>query len=332
MVKQIIAVLVATILITFSGCSKKDETVTLLMAEINPPESIVGQTDTVFADVVKQLTKGSLKIDLRCTGVLGPYSFIMNEIFGDDSKIDIARISIMDYGYINSEKNVLLALPYTFSSHKHFWDFVASDLAKEIMAENDEKNFPVIPLFFGEEGFRHFFSTKKLASIEDFKGKTVRISNDKIMTSLVESLGGKPDYTPFSDLFASIQVGAVDCAEQPIVNYKANFFSEVAPNLILDGHTLGVFQVVITRKAWAKLSEAHREALMKASELAGEYCRKISQDTENNILAELKEKGVVVTEVADKTPFQEASVETIASVTKSHSELYKKILDLGKAK
>ena len=47
-------------------------------------------------------------------------------------------------------------------------------------------------------------------------------------------------YKRQGELYSALQTGVVDGAEQPIANYKSNAFPEVAPYLILDGHTLGL--------------------------------------------------------------------------------------------
>ncbi|MFR9067938.1 MAG: hypothetical protein ACLVJH_14770 [Faecalibacterium prausnitzii] len=57
----------------------------------------------------------------------------------------------------------------------------------------------------------------------------------------------------------------MDGAEQPIANYKSNAFPEVANNLILDGHTLGAVQAVITDNAWGKLTANQQAAVMAAA-------------------------------------------------------------------
>ncbi|MFR9067939.1 MAG: hypothetical protein ACLVJH_14775 [Faecalibacterium prausnitzii] len=47
---------------------------------------------------------------------------------------------------------------------------------------------PVRGLFYGEEGFRHFFTVKPVATIDDLKGMKLRVSNDPVMNGMVEGL------------------------------------------------------------------------------------------------------------------------------------------------
>ena len=83
------------------------------------------------------------------------------------------------------------------------------------------------------------------------------------MNGMVEGLGANPTVVSFGELYSALQTGVVDGAEQPIANYKSNAFPEVANNLILDGHTLGAVQAVITDNAWNKLTENQQAAVME---------------------------------------------------------------------
>ena len=109
---------------------------------------------------------------------------------------------------------------------------------------------------------------------------------------------------------------------------QANAFPEVAPNIILDGHTLGAIQVVITDEAWDSLTPEQQDVLTEAGEYASQYNRQISQETEDKILEELKADGVNVIEVDDITPWQDACKDVIEEATKNNKELYQQIVDM----
>jgi len=154
------------------------------------------------------------------------------------------------------------------------------------------------------------------------------VSNDPIMNGMVEGLGASPTVVSFGELYSALQTGVVDGAEQPIANYKSNAFPEVANNLILDGHTLGAIQVIITDTAWEKLTPEQQGILMEAGKYASEFNRKISEDAENKVLEELKAEGCNVVEVEDITPWQEACQAIIEESSKDNAELYQQILDM----
>lgn len=305
-----------------------DPAVTLVYAEVNPLDSIVGQTGTFFKDKVAELSGGSVTIDIQASGVLGSENDVLDAMLGGSTTIDMSRISAFALTSYGAEKSKLLSLPYTFVSRSHFWKFANSDLAPEFLSEPSEKGLPLRGIFYGEEGFRHFFTSKAVTGIADFKGLKLRVSNDPVMTGFVEGLGASPTVISFGELYSALQTNVVDGAEQPIANYASNAFNEPAPNLILDGHTLGAIQVVIGDNAWNKLTDNQRNAIMEAGKLAQEFNAKISQDAEDKVLGELKAKGVNVIEVTDLAPWIESCKKVIDANTASQAELYKKIVDM----
>jgi len=311
-----------------SGDVASDPKVTLVYAEVNPPDTIVGQTGTYFKEQVEKLSGGSITIDLQASGVLGSENDVLDSMLGGATTIDISRISAFALTSYGAAKSMLLSIPFTFESREHFWNFANSELAPEFLNEPQEIGLPIRGIFYGEEGFRHFFTVKEIKGMEDLAGMKLRVSNDPVMNGMVEGLGASPTVVSFGELYSALQTGVVDGAEQPIANYKSNAFPEVAPNLILDGHTLGAIQVVISDNAWNKLTAAQQNVLMEAGKLAQAYNAEISAEAEAKVLDELKADGVNVVDVTDKAPWAEACAKVIEDNTASQAELYQKIKDM----
>ena len=219
--------------------------VTLTYAEVNPLDSIVGQTATAFKQKVEELSNGEVIIDIQAGGVLGSEAQVLDGILGGGDTIDMSRISAFALTSYGCQKAMLLSIPYTFVSREHFWKFANSDLAKEFLEEPHVMGLPLRGICYGEEGFRHFFFKDKVSGLSDLKGKKIRVSDDPIMTGMVSNLGANPTVVTYTELYSALQTGVTDAAEQPIANYRSNAFSEVAPNLLLDGHTLGAIQIII---------------------------------------------------------------------------------------
>jgi len=305
-----------------------DPQVTLVYAEVNPLDSIVGKMAVKFKEEVESRSGGKVKIDIQHSGVLGAENDVLDTMLGGGGTIDMSRISAFSLTSYGGEKSKLLAIPFTFANREHFWKFAASELAPEFLLEPHENGSGVRGLFYGEEGFRHFFTTKEIKGIDDLKGMKIRVSSDPVMTGMVEGLGASPTVVSFGELYSALQTGVVDAAEQPIANYKSNSFHEVAPNMILDGHTLGAIQVIITDSAWDKLSENQQKILMEAGKVASDYNKQISADAEKSVTDELKAAGVKFIEVTDIKPWQDACKAVIESQTANNKELYQKILDM----
>ena len=304
------------------------DAITLTYAEVNPLDTIVGQTATKFKETVEEMSGGSIIIDIQASGVLGSENDVLDTMLGGGGTIDISRISAFALTSYGGEKSMLLSLPYTFVSREHFWNFATSDLANEFLLEPHENGSGVRGLFYGEEGFRHFFTVNEISGMDDLAGMKLRVSNDPVMNGLVEGLGASPTVVSFGELYSALQTGVVDGAEQPIANYKSNAFNEVAGNLILDGHTLGAIQVIITDEAWDSLTEEQQNILVEAGKVASQYNREISEQAENEVLEQLKAEGCKVVEVTDIKPWQDACKSVIDDNIKGMEDLYQQIVDM----
>ena len=311
-----------------AAAAASDPKVTLVYAEVNPLDTIVGQTGSHFKEKVEELTGGSVVVDVQASGVLGSENDVLDAILGGSTSIDISRISAFALTSYGCNKSKLLSIPFTFENRAHFWNFANSELAPEFLNEPQELGLPVRGIFYGEEGFRHFFTVKPVSGIADFKGLKLRVSNDPVMNGLVEGLGANPTVVSFGELYSALQTGVVDGAEQPIANYKSNAFPEVANNLILDGHTLGAIQAVITDNAWSKLTENQQAAIMEAGADTQAFNADLSETAENKVLEELRSSGCNVVDVDDKTPWQEACAKVISENTSDQAELYQQLLDM----
>ena len=326
--KKFVIALSVVSMVLLSAFSAMAEPVTLVYAEVNPLDTIVGQVATTFKQKVEELSGGEVKIDVQAGGVLGTEAQILDGMLGGNDTVDIMRISAFALSSYGCQKAMLLSIPYTFVSREHFWKFANSDLAAEFLAEPKEVGLPLRGICYGEEGFRHFFFKDKVAGIQDLKGKKIRVSEDPIMTGMVKDLGASPTVVNFTELYSALQTGVTDAAEQPIANYKSNAFQEVAPYLLLDGHTLGAIQIIIADTGWEKLNDKQRAWIIEAGQFTQQANAELSAAAEAKVLEQLKAGGTNVVEVENKAEWVEACQNTIKSNTASQAELYKKLVDL----
>ena len=323
--------LVLAVMTIFSCAAAVAEPVTLVYAEVNPLEgTIVGSIAKFFKEKVEELSGGEIIIDIQASGVLGTEAQVLDGIMMDAGTVDISRISAFALTSYGCNKAKLLSIPYTFVNREHFWNFANSELAAEFLNEPQTVGVPLRGICYGEEGFRHFFikSGIEVKGLDDLKGLKIRVSEDPVMTGMVKGLGANPTNVSFTELYGALQSGVVDAAEQPIANYKSNAFPEVANTLVLDGHTLGAIQLVITDMGWAKLTEQQQAWILEAGKLTQAYNAEIVQAAEDEVLEALKAEGCNIIEIADKAPWVAACQEVITANTSDQAELYATLVGL----
>ena len=322
---------IVLVLAMLLGCASAlaEDPVTLTYAEVNPLDgTIVGEMAKAFKAKVEELSGGSVVIDIQAGGVLGSEDQILDNLLMGGNITDISRISAFALTQYGCEKASLLSIPYTFVNEDHFWNFAASDLAQEFLNEPQELGLPLRGLCYGEEGFRHFFFKNEVKGLEDLKGLKIRVSSDPVMTGMVSNLGASATTVAFTELYSALNTGVVDGAEQPTANYRSNAFQEVAPYLLLDGHTLGALQIIITDNGWAKLNEEQQGWIMEAAKYASQVCREKVAEIEAQTFELLRQDGATIIEVEDKAPWVEACQPTIKANTEKLADLYQQLLDM----
>ena len=330
--KKFLALTMALCMI-FALCAvsaSADEPITLTYAEVNPLEgTIVGAMAKAFKETTEELSGGSVIIDIQASGVLGSEDQILDNLLGGGNITDISRISAFALTQYGCDKASLLSIPYTFVNEDHFWKFADSELAQEFLNEPQEIGLPLRGLCYGEEGFRHFFFKNEVKGLDDLKGLKIRVSSDPVMTGMVSNLGASATIVPFTELYSALNTGVVDGAEQPTANYRSNAFQEVAPYLLLDGHTLGALQIVITDTAWNKLNEEQQGWIMEAAKYASEVCREQVGKVEAETFELLEKDGATVIPVEDKSPWVEACQPTIKANTEKLADLYAELVAMA---
>ena len=279
---------------------------TFVFAEVNTPETMITKVDMKFKEEVEALSGGSIQIDLQHSQVLGAEGEVLDNMIGGVGTIQMARISSASLVAYGCPKAGLLALPYMFKSHEHFWKFADSELADTFLKEPEEVGDGIMGLFYAEEGFRNTFTSKKVNDIPDFAGLKIRTSTDPVMVDTFNALGASATVVAYTELYTSLQSGVVDGAENPMSNYLNNSFYEVAPYVIESGHQLGLVEIIITEAAWNSLTEAQQACVVEAAARAKQYCRDAVLEADAEAVKTLKEKGVEFVEVPDKTKWVEA--------------------------
>ncbi|MCR5723832.1 MAG: TRAP transporter substrate-binding protein [Treponema sp.] len=330
MLKTICFLLTVSSIFGICSCSKqqKDTPVSLVMAEVNAADSFVGRVDAAFKEKAEQLSNGSITIQIHYAASLGNEKQVMQQVMTSGSIIQIVRGpgNLSSYTKGTPVRTRLLAIPYTFRDNEHFWNFAHSPLAEELLTEPYTLGLGVRGLFFGSEGARHFFSTVPIKTAADLRGKKIRVTGTSLV-DLVNALHGTPVDVSYTELYAALNTGAVEVADQPLLNYLSNGFYTVAPYMICDGHTTGIFSVVINADCWDSLSKSQQQILIQAGQHAMQFCQQALKESTEQTLQELKKKGAVITEVRDIRPWQEICADMCKESAATDIEFYQQILN-----
>ncbi len=331
--KMFFGIIISSLL--FSSCANtntsKVDPIVLTFAEVNGPNSITGMVDQKFADEVYKLSDGQMQIDIKYNGEYGLEDEVLESIFKNEGKIDMTRISVLSLSTYELDTSKLLTLPFTFESREHFWNFTKSDLEPTFLNDLEKQGFNAKGLYYGEEGFRNFFYTEEVNTLDDIKGKNLNIYSDVVMQKYTQALGANVVMYPYDEFYENLESGKIFGAEQPIINYYDKGFYKVAPYMVIDNHTLGVTETIISLDTWNSLTTEQQDILLEASETAQKYNEDISVKVENDAIKALKKEGVTINEIPEEQMeiIHEIGTEVSMSSVNDVYGLYDELINLN---
>src|SRR3954466_1150040 len=255
-----------------------------------------------FAELVKAKTSGRIEVQVAPSAQLGD----------DAAMVTALRTGALDFS-ANSQGAVANAvpeyaafgMPFMFSSPAAAFKLLDGPLGKELADRSAEKG--LILLGTWDNGIRQMTNSKRpITKVEDMKGLKMRVPPDATLVDIMTALGAEAQQIKFAELYVALQQGVVDGQENPLVNIHASKLYEVQKYLALTNHQFQMTPFLMSKRTWDRLSDADRKAVREAATEATALQRKLSQEADEKLLADLKSKGVQVTTV-DKGAFAKAT-------------------------
>ncbi len=255
-----------------------------------------------MAEVAKAKSNGRIEIQVAPSAQLGD----------DAAMVTALRTGALDLS-ANSQGAVANAvpeyaafgMPFLFSSLDQVWKMLDGPLGKELADKTAEKGMVV--LGYWDNGIRHMSNSKRaLAKPEDLKGLKMRTPPDAVTVDIMQALGAEAQQIKFAELYVALQQGVVDGQENPLMNIHASKLYEVNKFISLTGHKYEMTPLLMSKRSWDRLSDADRKVLQEAAAEATALQRKLSKESDDKLLTDLKAKGVQINTV-DKTPFAKAT-------------------------
>ncbi len=238
----------------------------------------------------------------------------------------MSRVSVGPMGGIVKELNVL-ALPFVFRNIDHMHAIIDGAIGDELLA--DITNSPtsgLIGLAWMDAGARNFYNGKKeIHSVADFAGLKLRTMGNPIFVDMVNALGGNGIAMGYDQLVGALETGVVDGAENNYPSYVSGQHYLYAKYYALTEHLILPEVLIFSRKIWDTLSAEDQALVMKFAKEAQQEERTLWQAREQEALATMKEKGVVITEVQDKAAFQSAMKPVWEKYGAEHAEMIARI-------
>src|SRR6201989_262778 len=281
----------------------------------------------LFADKLRELSKGNMLVDQYPGAQLGQEPQLLQLVKAGD--IDFAIISSANTATISPQAGVM-SLHFLFRDENHVIKGLADPRVFEaIRTMIDETAQGLHVIGTGSQGVRHMYSKREIKNVGEVKGLKVRVQATAPEDTMFPAYGAQTVHMPFGSVYTSLQTGVVEAAENSINVYLVNKHYEVAPVLSLTEHEGNNALVFISDKLWQSLSAEQRQwVLAAAAEVSNKEPAK-AFELEKNAATKLKSMGVKIVDDVDKkrfTPVADPYLDKLAKELGPHAEKIKNLI------
>ena len=193
------------------SASAKEQTLITIGTLAPPGTPYVTVPETTINLHINKLTHDKIKIKIFGGGVMGEDTDILR-------KMDIGQLTgcgCTALGVLNAAQDMsVFTLPGLFKNYDEV-DYIFKKFRKQIDKSFEEKGYLLAALI--DTGFFHFYSKKKIASLEDIRKAKVLTWMGQVETTLYDNLKINPTPVAVPEVISALSTGLADTNLAPAV-------------------------------------------------------------------------------------------------------------------
>lgn len=309
-------ILLAILCISISSCKKTSETKVLYLAHTLPQTHPVHKGILEFKKALELKSKGRLKVKIFPDGQLGSERETLELL--QIGSVAATKVSAATLSNFVPEYNVL-GIPYLFRNKAHQFNILEGKVGKTILEKGSK--FWLRGLCYYDAGSRSFYtSNKAIRTPEDLKGLKIRVQNNQMAINMVNSMGGAATPLAYGELYAAIQQGVVDGAENNPPSFVSSNHYEISKYYTLDEHSSVPDVLLIGTKFWNKLSEQEKVWVQTSADESAQAQKIFWRESVEESMKVVKDWGVEVI-IPEKPLFAEKSKNVVIEFVKKFPEM-----------
>jgi tripartite ATP-independent transporter DctP family solute receptor len=260
-----------------------------------------GIVGNVFADKLKELSKGTMLIDQYPGAQLGQEPQVLQLVKSGDIEFCISASA--NAATLSPQAGVM-SLHFLFRSEDHLVKAVADPaVIKAVREMIDDTVQGAHVLAVTTLGLRNIYSKREVKKIEDIKGMKVRVQATPTEDTMFPAYGAQTVHMPFGNVYTSLQTGVVDAAENGVNVYLVNKHYEVAPVMSMTEHEANNSLIWVSDKVWSSLTAEQKAWVQAAADEVAKVEPAKALDLEHQSATKLKGMGVKIVTDVDKSGF-----------------------------
>lgn len=289
------------LLIGLSACAEKDDTVVLRIGHSLDVEHSVHKAMAHMGERLALYSDNTMQIKLYPSAQLGSEREMLELLqIGSLAMTKVSAAAIE--GFVPEMK--LYGVPYLFRDNDHRWQVLESEIGKQLLDYTQKAH--LVGLGYYDAGSRSFYTTeRKVKTPEDLPGLKIRVMQSPSAVAMVNTMGGTATPISFGELYAALQQGVVDGAENNPPSFFLSRHYEISKYYVLDEHTSVPDVVIASKHIFDNLTPQQQTWLQMAVDDSIVLQKKLWKELEERSLREVKAAGVEVI-YPDKQPFVDA--------------------------
>ena len=264
--------------------------VVLKLAHVLPASHSVHASLLFMGSRLSELSGGAVDLQVLGGAQLGTEPESIEQV--QRGTVAAAKISAAALEPYVSDMAVF-GMPYLFRDEEHCWSVLLGDIGREILRSAASHGLHGVAYY--DSGSRSFYTLgRPIEKPTDVKGMKLRVQPSKQAQEMITVLGGSPAPLAYGDVYAALQQGKIDGAENNPPSFYTSRHYEVAKHYSIDEHTRVPDVIVFSKKVWDGLSPQVRTWIEQAAAESVAFQRKLWRDQTEEALREVQKAGVTI--------------------------------------
>jgi len=295
------AVILVLLLTAVDGGAADFKDRAIKLSYVTAKDSPYGLGVTRFAELASQKSGGKLKVRGYGDGQLG--AEVQSIAGAQGGVLEMALVATAAVAG-NVKEFALFDFPFLFNEEKEAYAVLDGAVGKQLLDKLVDRG--LVGLCYWEVGFRQVSNSKRpVVKAEDFQGLKIRTIQNPTFVDTFNALGANATPMAFTEVYTALETKALDGQETPYNIIYTSKFYEVQKFVSATKHIYGPGIVLVGKMFWDQLSGDEKKVLQDSCAEARDYERKVSQELDAKVLAEMKGKGLVANEI---TPEERAKM------------------------
>ncbi len=308
MLKNLLAAVVTLSFLATPNMVSAQEKTILQVGLGDPIDSEMGAIGTRFKEVVEARSGGRVEVQLFPSGQLGDETEMIQNVRAGN--LDIAVVGIANtVPFV--KKLGILTMPYIFDD---LYDVVRATTGPAHDMLNgyavNEGGFRILGWTYTD--YRYLSNSRKpIRNLNDIRGMKFRVPQSAVLLASYKAWGANPIPLSWAETFTALQQGVVDGQCYGYITFLACRFNEVQKYVTEVHYTYQLQPMILSQRAYKKMSPQLRKLVVDAGRDAQEYCLAFQLTEGVKARQRVIESGVLVSQLEDEEDWKRAAVSKV---------------------